>query len=561
MDFPGLPYGTHEARHDLTVLIYPGASAIPTDEVSQALKATSFKPDMIRLPLVLAIHDVLTGMVVRGLNQVTIKNRIYQIRQFYAWCDTAGLSVTFESLPNAFRLWTEHLIQRVRIHKAMSNTTAYRSAKAVDAILKPCLGLKAGLIRNTRLSPTSRKHKALGSVADKQNLEDTFAFGSFLKDVVDSLSPEILTGTLPITITTRNGQTLVEYCGLQPMPIEKSSQRTAERNRFIARRAAIPADEVFAKRHSVVNLRIEAELLIFIAQTSMNLSQASKLKRGEFRFQSTGDDTLVYRVYKGRRGGEAEFRIFKEYAPMFKAYLEWLEVFSDPVDERLFPFVYPHKIPTADYFSRFQGTITRCKALGIRSFRPLSLRKTRINWLLRQSHNPDLVADMAQHTKEVLFSSYEEPHHQAAASEISRFYRQIDPAAAATGPGMCVATAHPRLPRPSSNSLITPDCSTPAGCLFCEFQRDIDSEEYVWSITTYKYLKALELDRYFAPISEKPDHPAVEIITRIEAKLQAFAERSANGASWVEESILRMREGRFHPNYDGLIQLMEIARA
>lgn len=561
MDFPGLPYGTHEARHDLIVLVYPGLSAIPTDAVLKALEDDNLKPDMSRLPLVQAIYDVLHGMTVRGLNQVTVKNRIYQLRQFYAWCDTAGHPITFESAANTYKLWTEHLIQRVRIHKAMSNNTAYRSAKSVDCSLSPCLGFKKGLIRTTRLSPTPRKHKALGSKADKQNLEDTFAFGNFLKDVVDSLNPEALTGTLPITITTRSGQTLTEYCGLHPKPIEESSTRTAERNRFISRRAAISVDEVFEKRHSVVNLRIEAELLIFIAQTAMNLSQASKLKRGEFRFQTAGEDTLVYRVYKGRRGGEAEFRIFREYTPIFKAYLEWLEVFSDSEDERLFPFVFPHKIPTTDYFSRFQGIEKRCKELGIRSFRPLSLRKTRINWLLRQSRNPDLVADMAQHTKEVLFSSYEEPHHQSAASEISKYYRQIDLGAPATGPGMCIAKASSGLPPLSSSTMTPPDCSTPAGCIFCEFQRDIESEDYVWSLTTYKYLKVLELDRYFAPEAEKPEHPAVEIITRIDAKLQAFAARSDKGAAWVEESVCRMREGRFHPNYDGLIQLMEISRA
>lgn len=51
------------------------------------------------------------------------------------------------------------------------------------------------------------------------------------------------------------------------------------------------------KRNSILNFRIEAELLIFIAQTGMNLAQAVGLKRESYRWKSDGDDVEVFRVY------------------------------------------------------------------------------------------------------------------------------------------------------------------------------------------------------------------------------------------------------------------------
>ncbi|PYD30131.1 hypothetical protein DND58_18115 [Pseudomonas syringae pv. pisi] len=561
LDFPGIPYGTHETRHDLVVMLHRGASEMPKDDVMDMIAAGKLgAPDLARLPLIQSLHEELGAQISRGISHVTIKNSIYMLRTFYAWSDKTETSVTFENVAHTFRMWTEHLIQRVRIERSLKNHTAYRMAKTVDSLLKPLLQLRLGLLPTTRLSHNSQKHKALGSDADKQNLQETFAFGNFLMDMVSGLSVIALTGSLPITITTRAGQVLVEYCGLKDIDFKDTYNKVRDRQAFLERRAPISESQVFKKRHTVVNFRIEVEVLIFIAQTGMNLSQAAKLRKGQFRYKSQGDDVLVYRVYKGRRGGEAEFCIFKEYSPIFKSYLDWLEKLSDPEDERLFPFIYPTRIPAAGYFPRFQGCIKRCSKLGIKWFRPQSLRKTRINWLLRKSRNPDLVAEMAQHTKEVLLSVYEEPHHQSAATEISRFYRNMEPAVSAVGPGMCIAKVYPIKVNDSAGYLTAPDCTVPAGCLFCDFQRDIDTEDHVWSLTTYKYLKMLELDRYTPPQGQQMPHPTVELLTRIESKLQYYVELGNDRAAWVEESAMRMRESRFHPSYEGLIQLMELGR-
>lgn len=560
MVFPNLPYGTHEARHDLSAQLYLGASKIPLDKVMAEIKKGSLGESLqVRAPLLRLIHDTFTAQIEKGTSHTTMKNRLYVLRIFIAWCDEYYPSLQLSNVEKAFREWVEFLLHRVRIEKSLKNLTAYRQAKVIDTILSAILGLHVGILATTRLTANTKKHKAIGSEADKQNLEETFAFGHFLMDVISHLTVETMTGPLPIVIPLRDGREIVNHCGLQDKTLEESSQTTAERNKFLERRAPIAKESVFSKRHSLVNFRIEAEILVFIAQTGMNLSQAANLKRGNFRFQSDGADVLVYRVYKGRRGGEAEFSIFKEYAPLFRNYVEWLNALSDEEDDRLFPFVYPHKIPSQGAAPRFQAVTGRCEKLGIKYFRPLALRKIRINWLLRKSRDPELVAEMAQHTKETLIRVYEEPHHQVAAVEISKFYRMTDPGLASVGPGMCTAKNHPILPAIPPADTVQPDCSTPAGCLFCEYQRDIDSEDYVWSLATFQYLKMLELDKYVPSEGNPAEHPTHAVVDRIQQKLKHFSASSSIRKLWVDEATNRMKEGRFHDHYSGLINLLELA--
>lgn len=558
LTFPGLPYGTHEGRFDFRSLLYSGASAVPSDKVMLTIEKNKFgSPDYKRLPLAVAFHDELSSQILRGIKSTTVKNRIRMLRAFYAWCDANGEKMTMENLPSAYRSWVEHLLFKVRIEKSIYNLSAYRVAKTIDRLIKPALGLSLGLISTTRLKPNTRKHKALGSEADKQNLEKTFEFGQFLIDIIRGLTTDAVSGALPVEVRLRNGEVLTEFCGVRDLDIEKSYAKPAERQRFIKRRSPIAAKSVFSKRSSIVNLRISCELLIFISQTGMNLSQAANLKKGQFRYQTDGNDVLIYRVYKGRRGGEVEFTAFKEYDVIFRSYLDWLEVLGESEDDRLFPFVYWHKIPATDNLPVFINIIKRCKSSGVDYFGPAALRKTRINWLLRKTRSPDLVAEIAQHSKEVLLSIYEEPHHQVAAIEISKFYQTIDPAVPSTGPGMCVSPGSP-LPQTLIDNAYVPDCITPAGCLFCEYQRDLDTEDYVWSLTTYKYLKSLELDRYTPPEKQLTTHPVTVLIDRINQKLAHYSESADYRELWVTESEIRIREGRFHPYYEGLINLMEL---
>jgi len=559
-----IPYGTHETPIDLAVFLYRGGAATRKNLFNDFLEQGCLgDPSESRRPLVEKFYDLLEGDTNKGLSRDTITNRFAALRYFYKWCDESHNDLTFASLEENFIGWTEALLHRVKINRNIKAETAYRHACHVDTLGSKALNIKFGLLRKTRLSAPKSKKKVLSTKADKQNLAQTFEFGHLLLDITNALPEGVIYGSLPVKIPLRNGQILTEWSQLQPPENVKAlSEETHPCIREAHRtyRAAWVSDKSLRTRFPLINLRIEAELLIFISQTGMNLSQAFQLKRGEFRYQSDKDEFKAFRAYKGRRQGEVEFRAFKEYLNLFKRYLKWLEAIFPTEETLLFPFVHPYSIPRAGKAPDFQAVLLRCKRLGVPHLKPQALRGTRVNWLLRRSRDPALTAEMAQHTKETLIRVYEKPHHQVSASEISRFHRMTDPSLESAGPGFCINTNRkPFALKNTLESAPSPDCVNPAGCLFCDFHRDIDSADYIWSLTTYRYCKRLELDHYVPSNSEKnmDTHPAAIVINRISEKLIRFEASSEIRAAWTHEAKNRIREGRFHPAFDGLIQLME----
>lgn len=559
-----LPYGTHETPIDLSVFLYRGGAATRKDLFLHSIEQGYLgDPIESRRRLVDKFYEILEGDVEKGLSRDTVVNRFSALRSFYKWCDKNNKEVIFSSVEENFISWTEALLHRVKTKRDIQANTAYQHASHVDIMASKALNIKLGLLRKTRLSAPERKKRVLSTKADKQNLEQTFEFGQVLLDITDALPVEVIYGSLPVKIPLRNGQVLTEWSQLQPPENVKGLSEDAYaciREEHLAFRAAWVSDKSLRTRFPLINLRVEAELLIFISQTGMNLSQAFQLKRGKFRYQSDNDEIKAFRAYKGRRQGEVEFRAFKEYLKLFKRYLNWVEAVFPAEETRLFPFVYPYAIPRTGKAPNFQAVLLRCKRLGIRHFKPQALRNTRVNWLLRRSRDPSLTAEMAQHTKETLISVYEKPHHQVSASEISRFHRMTDPSLESAGPGLCINTNHnPLAVTYLPESAPSPDCVNPAGCLFCDFHRDVDSADYIWSLATYRYCKRLELDHYMPSNSNTSTelHPAAVVINRISEKLISFEASSEIRAAWGQEAKNRIREGRFHPAFDGLIQLME----
>jgi hypothetical protein len=119
-------------------------------------------------------------------------------------------------------------------------------------------------------------------------------------------------------------------------------------------------------RHPLFNLRIEAELLIFIAQTGMNLAQANQLTVGKFTYQSYEEGYKVRRIYKNRRQGEVEFTVYSEYRIHFETYLKWRSAILEGLDdERLFPLTTPGRRRAPDASPHFASIRKRCQLAGV----------------------------------------------------------------------------------------------------------------------------------------------------------------------------------------------------
>lgn len=568
LTFPAMPCGTHQTPWDLRILLYKKGAATNRRYVTDKIESGALGSPLInRLQLVVAIHSVIDAKLARGTPPRSIHVLLETIWRFARWADASKSDFTLQGALTTYRAWTEALLFRQRIKKDMSEGQVYREAVAIAQLLAriqdiPYQYRVNSVIRLTRIRAPRNKKRILGAQADKENLEQTFAFGRFLADICDGLDAPSIRGPLPIELPLRDGRKIVLAGYIKNTKLNPDARRKpSARDRLKLSRAALPEDAIIAtvsNRSPYLNLRIEAELLIFIAQTSMNLTQARRLRLETYRWQTVGEDLQAYRVYKGRRSGEAIFRCFSEYRKHLQNYLTWLdETGLRKENSRLFPFVHRGSIP-AEHSRRQLVSIRGLAAeQGLKFIGPRQLRKTRVNWLLRRSRDLELTAEQAAHSKETLIRHYEVPHHQAAAAEIVRFHIATDPTLSPPGPGFCVDRSKVPSPiRAIAPEAPRPDCVSPEGCLFCIHHRDVLSYDYCWKLASHAKLKAMELSLY-RPSKANKIHPACAVIDRINAKLDAIALESDAKARWVRDARDAVRASNFHSVWSGHIHLLE----
>ncbi|MDG0856200.1 site-specific integrase [Roseateles puraquae] len=538
LTFPGVEFAAMATPWDLTGMLYRGNSGLGVREAAAQIAARSAGPPiMSRLPVVQAFHRFFLGQIASGISKTSVGIAISRARNFVAYVDRVGLPFDMQSVEKTFLHWADCLVHRHQVVKDLSPDSAYQFAASISKILDQVLERSSPLVTATRLKPKRLHRTAVGVKAEKQSLTETFEFGHFLADICGALTVDsIMNRGLPVQIDLRSGGVWLHWCGWH----EKHFQRTFE---------IYEADKSLRIRYPLVNLRIEAELLMFIGQTGINCTQALRMRLSRFQYASHIDGYLV-REYKPRRKGPVLFEIFKEYRPHFERYLKWRdELFPD--SQMLFPFVRTGGGLESD---RPTWRIKKkCPSLGLTFVSPRELRNTRVNWLLRRSSDPDLTAEMAQHTRETLLEVYDRPSQQRAGVEVLRFWSKHDPALSMTtpiAPGKCDGQPEPVKGIPISAP--QPDCIRPSGCLWCSHHRDVDDFDYVWALVCFGLLKEYEMNRRHPSQGGQPT--AAELsMGRIRAKLKWFAESNPARLAWVEEAHVRVEEGNYHPSWKRLI--------
>lgn len=558
--------GSHGTIWDLRPWLYNGGSDQPRNRVAGYIKQDLLgEPLYERLALIQKLHERFKTLLALGRNQNYVKGLLNITAKFIAWSDkyvTEPLRV--DTAEQAFLQWTEYLWHRVHIKKEMNKNVAYDQAAKLAGVLVASLELafyRSGNTCNPLMAKTRLKRSTGGSPkVDRVNLTKVASFGHFLVLLCKAFTTEAIRGPLPFVLRLPNNlerhwpsAMSLGYEGV----LKKSLAQTLR-----SRSPLHPHEDVAChqSRAAMVNLRVHAELLIFIAQTGMNAQQALRLKRTKIRWRSDDGDVLAFRVYKDRRKGEALFRAFKEYRQWFNAYLTWRDEIS-PDDERLFPFLSGRIIPPEDQRRRSPTFKKLCEQADVPYFSFRDIRNIKQNWLLRLTGSPELTASLGAHTKQTLLRVYEKPHHQSASARISHYHHKFDSSAAA-GPGLCADLDH----TPTFESYVPPaapepDCISPDGCLFCVHHRDILDFDYTWKLTSHAHLKGIERDGYERPMKDATEpHPADVVIDRIEAKLLALAKHSKNCAAWVVESKNRVWEGNYHPAWAGFIELWDLVK-
>lgn len=526
---------------DLRIFLFKGGAALRKNRVAKMLDQNGLgKAILIRLPLVLLLHKVIAYHIAKGGSPRTIENEITAIRDFYRHVDDAQLGdPTPQNVTHYYSLWMDWYHKRVT-RKEVKKTSMYRTGVTAGSVIADAIGVKATtLFRAARLERGSHSNwlQSPTSTAAKLNLESTFIFGQALLDICEAYSEESIRGFLPIRIQLRSGESYEDWgC---------SSNKRAKQ--------LIESSNI--GRSSFINVRMEAELLIFIAQTGMNLTDAWNTRMGDFRF-STHADGIGVRRYKKRRLGEIEFVIFCEYKIYFDRYLAWRNrIFPNDTSGLLFPFINRGREGRRGklVFTRLNH---RLKSMGVKFVGPQKLRSARINWFLRRSNNPELTAESHGHSLEVLQTIYEHPNHQVAAGQLTNFWKSIDPSITPPGPGRCVSKTPSRIESVPVDAP-APDCQQADGCLFCIHNRDIDSFDHVWALASLRYLKSLEVSRDYIQKHSVEAKPALVVVERITAKIDWFLHSNQERSEWVGEVLIRMAEEKFHPRWAGWIEIAE----
>lgn len=559
-----IPTGSHGSGWNLARYLYRGAAAMRRADVDECIAQGRLGPiHSERLELLKAIHAEIEGL---GSSIVSKATHMEGFSQFIEWVDARGDSLSLATTRELFLGYADHVRHRVAA-RTLQQSSAYAYIGGLSALLGPALDphtplASSALLKLSGIQRPKKKRQSRGLQADKQRLDDTFAFGHFLADVCAALTVEAVRGPLPLDIPISEGKKVLRLTGgltkadRDPNDLKWPYQRELA---FRARAALAPEADAKPTRSDFINLRINAELLIFIAQSGMNLEQVQTEPRAEYRWQTDDQDYIVRAVYKRRRQGVAKFVVFREYRDHFQRYIDWLDSLGlNDGDDRLFPFLHTNMLPGRHHVQS-RSIRSHCKKLSIPFIPPRTLRNTRVNWLLRRSRDPELTAEMAAHAVETLLRIYDEGDLQSASQEIGRYHAENDPTLTKTPRDIPICLKGEEGPRPlpdTPEEAPPPDCVTPDGCLWCEHFRDVMTPDYCWRLASHRFLKSLEVALFLPPESQ-PLHPGYLVITRLSGKLKAISARSAVCADWVKEAKERVREGDHHADWAGLIKIVE----
>jgi hypothetical protein len=565
-----LPLGTHGEPWDLQILLYKGAAMLKRVKAKDFIEgADEGESHTNRLPMVRDFYDVILAKNLLNSPSTVIKY-LEVLWHFYAWSDAANQDVVYENAVQLYRQYTEVLWHRLHIKKEISPGIAYAHARPLAELIVRARRTDEyekgrDLLRRTRITPPTGGKWVLGSEAQKKNPSEVDKFGHVLATIARALDVQKISGPLPFEITLEDGRQLLVRGGLKDgdMNWQARGHNNARHQVLFSNRRERLEDGILLTdvrgRASILNLRVDVELLIFIAQTRMPKKQASMLLQHDYRWKKSGDGFDVYRAFKGRRHGEAMFHCYGEYRNHFQAYINWLyESGLSKVSDRLFPYLHDGKIPSLQRAPSLESIKALLGRYAIPMFGTTVLRTHINNWLLRQNVPRKVVASGGGHSAPVNLRHYSKPHHQEAAVQISRYFKNKDPSIVSPVGAPCAKNNNvPKSIPGLDRGPIESDCVSPEGCLFCFYHRDIQSADYCWKLASHARLKTLELS--FSKVAAKDvEHPAEKAIKRINVKLKEIGETSEDGARWVSAARDSIRAGRYHPFWSGSILLAEI---
>lgn len=505
------------------------------DEISKSGKLGN--PVKDRLTLVYAIHEELDGRVSSGGSWVTLKTNINSVRNFYSYCDKV---IVHPTMDNACRLYCDWLVfsYEAVARGSIGEAACYSVATQLATILGNATGLgrEYFVIHSGLRAPKAKKVVKV----DKQNLEAAKSYIADLLDVCHSLDIDAFNRSLPVNIEFTDKVKFTHYSGLT-----QHQQRLPH----------CLLDISLERRYPLYNLRVEAEMLIFISQTSMNLSSAANLEFQKLTYHDVGEK-FEARAYKGRRGGEVLFSAYSGYKSQFLKFLEFRE--SLGIHERtakLFGRLPQPGVYVSDSVNP-RAIYALMKSLKRPTVCASELRTTRQNWLSRRIGDASLAAEIGQHDLATFERSYRRSNHQTAASEWTTYFKRSSGSQRAAMDGICNGEPLPVEMIPSESA--KPDCLNQNLCLFCVNYKGVKSYSYIWSLVSYRTLREQEK---LLSLQRNGDVSEVDIaLLRLEQIITAFGNAGKKCSVWLEKALEQTQGGSYHPRWRGFIHMLGLSQ-
>jgi hypothetical protein len=549
----GLSLGPQQNSIDLRWLLYKGAATTHGRNIKKAVESGLLgKPKLERLPLLIAIHgNWQNDVTAKRTSTETVKDQWLRLRAFVAFAERVNKPLTIAGALDLYLAYCAYTKRR----SDLKPSTQYAYSLVLAGVIAPVLDMDSTKLQwKTKI----RQPKKVGNNAAKENLQSTASFVQTLLEAVEQLPVSVIRGPLPVTLRFASGGEYSIHCGppLKPAGSLKGAGSVYKEKRAADIRESRASDLSNSARARLINLRLDAEMLVFINQTGCNLTQALRLTGSKFRYQSEGDYLRLF-IWKGRAKHEVELRIHKSYRRNFEDFLKWRSVvFPGDPDGLTFPFVWNDGDKALQRTNwAFQDARNMVKAIGQPFVHSRQLRKTVGNFVKRKISR-QFAAELLGNTEKTFRESYEEVHHQVAVAELVNFWRDTEAMVAAIGPGGCQQPT-PKLRADAPVGAPKPDCESGGGCLFCDKNRDLRSFDHAWNLASLHFLKIAEFNADRTPQSLKENHPVALTIDRIAAKLDALKALGGKFAEWVTEANLRVQEGRYHPFYTETFDLLE----
>lgn len=290
LTIPRLPQGPSQVPLDLQHHLYLGMSEAMIGIAAKIISEhRAGEPIISRLPIVTGVHKEIEDMIKSGASPHSVRNICKSLRYYFAWCDREGRLGGETDAFSDYTDWCHHLIARAnglaqlpdsRVAPLGINTkstqrkdqinieTALDLASMVSRVLTPALGMERPIVRFSRLPALAANARAPYRKSDTVSFGEASKFGEFLVQVCDSLTVEKVRSPLPVQIELNSGHTFNEWCKLKPPENVKALQgltSTASRNVVIRDRKQWEEDGTVRTQYTLINLRIECELLIFYA--------------------------------------------------------------------------------------------------------------------------------------------------------------------------------------------------------------------------------------------------------------------------------------------------------